>query len=93
MTLKTPINSTKLLFSIFQLLLVKDETAKTNQQIKVGQKLKNLIENMSPTYIKFGQLISHRPDILLNDKTSRESFFAAIEELENAFLSIKTKEY
>jgi hypothetical protein len=31
--------------------------------------------------------------ILLEDKSKRDAFFAAIEELENAFLSIKTREY
>ena len=32
--------------------------------IQAGQSLKNLLEKSSPTFIKFGQLLSHRPDIL-----------------------------
>ena len=32
--------------------------------ISADQSLKNLLEKSSPTFIKFGQLLSHRPDIL-----------------------------
>ena len=32
--------------------------------IQAGQSLKNLLEKSSPTFIKFRQLLSHRPDIL-----------------------------
>jgi ubiquinone biosynthesis protein len=62
--LKTMRNLSSLIFLISKLPFAKNESDKIEQQTKVGQSLKNLIENMSPTYIKFGQLISHRPDIL-----------------------------
>ena len=74
---------TLLIFSLITSLFSADKSNSSKLKSRIGKRLRMLIEIMSPTYIKFGQLLSHRPDVLpkevcdellpLTDNTQPES--------------------
>lgn len=74
---------------------------KNSAIIKAGKSLCNLLEASSPTFIKFGQLISHRPDILpkqyveqllsLTDNTQPISFELIQKKINNSLENYKVE--
>ena len=58
----------KILFSIIGFSF---ETKKTNEEFTPGKKLCNALQSMGTTFIKLGQFLATRPDII-GENTSKE---------------------